>query len=116
TQVLLVDSVHCRDVFKPFYLSTLQPLPDFLKCDYTKPQCLICDSLVSLTNQFKSIFSTPYNGGPVFNTNDLSDVQIKQNVLFGRFLNYRTCFQYTWMQYAEAAAGVNCGASTNRVV
>jgi YD repeat-containing protein len=102
-------STYCHYVFRPHYLSSPQPLPDFLKCGFVPKECLTCDNLVSLTNEFKTIFNVPYNGGPVFNATNLTDEQVKQNILFARFLNFRLGYQYTWMQYAQAAAA-NCNA------
>jgi hypothetical protein len=99
----------CVDV--PVYnipLPSPQPWPDFLKCNYTlSAKCLTCASLSSLTLEFKSLFGTPYNTAPVISTN-LTAQQISYNVLYQRFINYRTGFQYSWLDYARAASDSSC--------
>ena len=108
--------VNCHYQFVNYQLPSAEPLPDFLKCGFVPKKCLTCDTMVALTAEFKSIISAPYNGGPNFTGSNLTDDQIKQNILYARFLNFRTGFQYTWMEYAKAAANVNCSANGGGVV
>ncbi len=105
----------CQEVFAPNYLSSAQPLPEFLKCGFIPKECLTCDKLDDLTTEFKTIFGIPYNGGPVFTATDLTPEQINQNILFSRFLNFRMGFQYSWMQYSLAIAAATCSAGGSGV-
>lgn len=112
TQVYCTVETNCRWQFRPYVLNTPQPLPDYLKCGGWPPKgkCLTCDTLQALTAEFKLIFVPPYNAGPHFTGTNLTPDQIEQNILYARFLNFRTGFQYSWMQYAQAAATANCNA------
>ncbi len=98
----------CYTVFVPYTLSSPQPLPAFLKCGYVPAKCLTCDSMALYTAEFKTIFAAPYNAGPHFTAANLSQAQIEQNILYSRFLNFRTGFQYNWLEYAQAAAVAGC--------
>ncbi|NII28739.1 hypothetical protein HB364_26900 [Pseudoflavitalea sp. X16] len=89
-------------------LITPQPWPAFLKCGYTGGRrCLTCADLSSLTQAFKDSFDAPFDSAPVM-TSGLTPEQIGYNVLYQRFLNYRTGFQYNWLEYAQAAANAGC--------
>jgi RHS repeat-associated protein len=89
-------------------LITPQPWPAFLKCGYTGGRrCLTCADLSSLTQAFKDSFDAPFDSAPVL-TSGLTQEQISYNVLYQRFLNYRTGFQYNWLDYAQAAANAGC--------
>jgi RHS repeat-associated protein len=123
--IMCAVDTNCRWVFAPYTLSSPQPLPDFLKCGGWPPasKCMTCDSMVSLTTEFKTKFIAPYDNGPLFTSSNLTPEQIEQNILYARFLNFRTGFQYTWMQYAQASAATNCdplssggGGTTDLVV
>jgi RHS repeat-associated protein len=106
--------IDCRWVFAPYFLSSPQPLPDYLKCGGWPPQkkCLTCDSMFLRTTEFKTKFNTPYNAGPIFTGTNLTPEQIKQNILYSQYLNFKTGFQFGWMQYAQAAAAANCDPLT----
>src|SRR5205085_10939393 len=67
---------NCHTIFAPYYLSAPEPMPEFLKCGYGGPQCLSCSQMVTYTNEFKTKFSAPYNGGPNFGAGDLTPEQI----------------------------------------
>ncbi len=110
TTVTCWVEVNCRTAFVPFTLSSPQPLPDFLKCGGWPPKsrCLTCDSMVVRTTEFKTKFDSPVNSGPIFTGNNLTTAQINQNILYARFMNFRTGFQYNWMEYAQAASAANC--------
>ncbi len=98
----------CETTATSYNLISPQPMPEFLKCGFTgNAKCLDCAQLSSLTAEFKTQFSAPYNAGPVFSGNDLSPTNVRDNILFARFLNYRTGFQYGWMDYAKAAANAS---------
>ena len=97
----------CTD-YSYFPLATPQPMPGFLKCGFAANSCITCEKLSSLTAEFKGLFSSSYNGGPVFNGTDLSVNDIRDNVLFAQFLNYRTGLQLTWLDYAKASKAVGC--------
>ncbi len=91
-----------------------QPLPDFLKCGASPaPRCLTCSDLKALTQEFKSYFVTPYNIAPVFDSADLSQTSIESNLNYQRFINYRTGFQYSWIDYAKAAAAATPACNLN---
>jgi RHS repeat-associated protein len=98
------DGQDCSYKFIPFNLPSPQPLPEFLKCGYSgKFRCVDCKTLSQYTAEFKQLFSSTYNQAPIFNGINLTDEQLASNVLYAKFLNYRTGFQYNWMVYAKAA-------------
>jgi hypothetical protein len=83
-------------------------MPDFMKCGFTGSQrCITCADLSTLTGEFKTQFASPYNNGPIFTGASLSDDDITKNILYSRFINFRTGFQFSWMQYAAAAASAS---------
>lgn len=87
-------------VFKPVLLPTYEPLPPFLNCGYQKP-CITCDKLVNvITPEFRTLFPS-YSGVPYLDSTATDD-QSKQNALWARFLNYRTGFSKSTMEYMTA--------------
>ena len=106
----------CQEQGGTQFLAAAEPLPQFLKCGFTPRECLTCDKLTTLTNEFKTIFDSPYDGGPVFTGTNLTPEQIDQNNLFARFLNFRMGFQYGWMQYSQALAAATCNEGGSGVV
>lgn len=107
--VLCAVDTNCRWVFNPYILNEPQPLPEFLKCGGWPPsKCLTCDTMVLRTTEFKTKFDPPVNSGPVFTAGILTPEQIQQNILYARYLNFITGYQYSWMEYAQAAATANC--------
>ncbi|MBS1512422.1 MAG: hypothetical protein JST86_16370, partial [Bacteroidetes bacterium] len=95
-------------IFRPVYLPSYEPLPAFLNCGYVKP-CITCSQLVDvLTPEFRTIFSA-YSGVPYLDST-ATDAQSKQNALWARFLNYRTGFTKTTMEYLTAYR--NCTLDT----
>lgn len=99
----------CYWKFNPYVLSEPQPLPEFLKCGGWPPaKCLTCDTLVALTDSFKLKFDPPVNSGPVFTAGSLTPEQVQQNILYAQYLNFKTGYQYTWMEYAQSVAAANC--------
>ena len=97
----------CNAVPKILYypLPQPQPLPEFLKCGFTgNAFCVNCAQLSSLTAEFKTALPAPYNAGPVFTGVNLTADQVVKNSSYARFINYRTGMQYSWMEYAKAAA------------
>jgi RHS repeat-associated protein len=84
-----------------FQLPEEQPLPSFLVCNADiNTHCLTCAGLSQLTGEFCSIFTA---AAPNFTGNNLSTADVERNVLFARFINFRTGFQYSWIDYAKAA-------------
>ncbi len=114
TTILCPVLIDCRWVFAPHFLSSPQPLPNYLQCGGWPPQnkCLTCDSMFLRTTEFKTKFNTPYNAGPIFTGTNLTPEQIKQNILYSQYLNFKTGFQFGWMEYAQAAAAANCDPLT----
>ncbi len=93
-------------------LALPQPLPAFLTCGFNGgSRCITCDSMRSLTAQFKSYFPSPYNTAPVL-SGTLDTTQLGYNALFAKFVNYRTGLQYGWLDYAKAAASAGCDLSS----
>ncbi|MBO9205234.1 MULTISPECIES: RHS repeat-associated core domain-containing protein [Niastella] len=88
-------------------LASPQPLPGFLKCGFTAANnCISCATLSALTAEFKMLF--PGYNAAVFSSEDLTANDIRDNVLYAQFLNYRTGLQLTWMDYAAKAKASNC--------
>ncbi len=87
-----------------------QPLPAFMECGYvnTNNSCLSCAQLSSLVAEFKTQLGPPYNQGPLFTGSDLTPTHIRNNIIFQKFVNYRTGFQYNWIDYANAATATGC--------
>lgn len=113
------------NTINPYPLTSPQPMPAFLKCGYEAgSKCITCAQISTLTGEFKQLFPSPYNGGPVFTGDDLTTDNIRDNVLFAQFLNFRTGLQLTWIDYAKAAAAGSCdlaqygnnGAATQQIV
>ncbi|MES2649395.1 MAG: RHS repeat-associated core domain-containing protein [Bacteroidota bacterium] len=97
----------CRDTAFMYPLSAPHALPSFLKCGFEgSKRCYSCGDLRTLTADFKIAFpASPFNNAPVFlATNTLSEENILQNQLFARYLNFKTGMQYSWADYANAAA------------
>lgn len=95
----------CDSTGTIYTLPVAQPLPEFLKCGFTgSARCLDCAQLSSLTAEFKTQFTSPYNAGPVFTVGDLTPTNTRDNILYAKFINYRTGFQFGWIDYAKAAA------------
>jgi RHS repeat-associated protein len=106
-------SYNCRTrvctTVNPYPLATAQPMPDFLKCGFvSNAKCFTCAQISSLVSEFKTAIPSPYNAGPVFTGSDLDTNSIKYNILFAKFVNYRTGMQYSWLEYAQAAAKTGC--------
>ncbi|WP_166437312.1 RHS repeat domain-containing protein [Niastella caeni] len=97
----------CNTV-NPYPLTSAQPMPDFLNCGFDAKGCVTCATLSSLTADFKALMPAPYNAGPVFADSNLTATNIRDNIAYAQFLNYRTGLQYTWMDYAKAAAAAGC--------
>ena len=90
-------------------LPIVQNMPAFLKCGFkVKDNCLSCAELSAFTGAFKDSIPSPYDGGPFFTGNDLSAASIRENILYAKFINYRTGFQKSWMDYAQAASAAGC--------
>jgi RHS repeat-associated protein len=100
----------CASTGGSFALSSVQPMPAFLKCGSTSPQkCVSCAALSSLTQEFKTKITSPdFNLGPFTGTDSLSEHQISSNILWAQFINYRTGYQYSWMDYLQKASQNNC--------
>ncbi|MEP6556096.1 MAG: DUF6443 domain-containing protein, partial [Ferruginibacter sp.] len=94
-------------VFQPIVLPHVEPLPDILKCGSVNVNhCLSCAALSNYLIEFKLAFG---NMQPVFTgINELTGTEVEINKSFARFLNYRTGFQFTWMDYAKAADSTGC--------
>ena len=110
----------CRDTVVTYPLAEPQVLPEFLKCGFVKiSRCLTCDSLSAFTSRFKTYLGTnaPYLGS------NLDSNQIKENILFAKYLNYYSGLQYNWQDYVKAAVTAGCplvngaaGAGGNQTV
>jgi YD repeat-containing protein len=99
----------CTTALSVIPLPSPQPMPEFLKCGFVAgSRCVTCAQLSTLTNDFKTWFPAPYNAGPVFTGTDLTPTNIRDNNTFQRFINYRTGFQFNWMEYAQAASIAGC--------
>ncbi|WP_166437314.1 RHS repeat-associated core domain-containing protein [Niastella caeni] len=92
-----------------FPLNVSQPLPAFLECGFVaSSNCLTCAQLSNLVAEFKVQSGSPYNAGPVFTGSDLTPANIRDNIYFQKFLNYRTGYQYNWMDYVQLAVAAGC--------
>jgi RHS repeat-associated protein len=97
-------ALNCKEAL-PYILPQPLPLPNFLKCGYVpNPPCLSCAGLSSLTGEYKAAFTTAVNAAPIFTGTNLTTAQVASNMSYARFINYRTGYQFTWLQYAQAAA------------
>jgi RHS repeat-associated protein len=102
----------CHTVYQPYPLGSPQPLPAFLTCGFSTNHCISCAQLSAFTAEFKSTFATPHNVAPLNGTN-FTDDEVKSHILFANFLNYRTGFQFNWIEYVQAATAANCNVFTN---
>jgi RHS repeat-associated protein len=88
----------------PYTLAQPVPLPDFLKCGYVRnPRCVSCAGLSTLTGEYKTKFAAQVNTAPIFTGTNLTASQVEYNMNYARFINYRTGFQYNWLDYSKAA-------------
>jgi RHS repeat-associated protein len=97
-------------------LTVPQPLPTFLECGYVNnnnSKCLTCTQMDSLVAQFKKQIGAPYNQGPVFTGNNITQTNIRDNIIFAKFVNYKTGFQYNWIDYANGTAIAGCNLAGN---
>jgi RHS repeat-associated protein len=105
TQGACIDRV-CANAGNHFTLADPQPMPAFLKCGFTdRIRCLDCAGLSNYITLLKNDFlNTPYIPEPRFTGADLTIKNIQDNILFAQFVNYRTGFQYLWIDYAKKAS------------
>lgn len=114
--ILSACTSDCRKIFTPINLPDVVVMPPFLSCGYQKP-CISCAKLDSLTNEFKTIY--PNLTGVPYLADTLSATQSDQDGLWTRFLNYRTGFSKTTLEYmsayqackADSTCGVNAGVN-----
>lgn len=99
----------CEDLIEngdTSFISLEEPiiLPNVLKCDYV-PQinCISCAGISGYIAEFKSLFVSPASAPPHFTATDLTPEQVSQNSNLARFINFRTGFQFDWLQYFKAA-------------
>ncbi len=97
-------------VYTPIPLSAFVSMPAFLDCGYQKP-CMSCAQLSMLTTQFKSLYPA-YSGVPYL-TSSATDAQVQRNNLWARFLNYRTGFSLSVLDYMVAIKNCNLDSSSN---
>jgi RHS repeat-associated protein len=89
----------------PYTLPKPLPLPDFLKCGYVKnPACISCAGLSTLTGEYKNKFAPQVSNAPIFTGTNLTRLQVQYNMNYARFINYRTGYQFGWLDYSKAAA------------
>jgi RHS repeat-associated protein len=101
--------VNCNTSMTPYVLPVPQPLPDFLKCGYDgNAHCISCAGLSTLTGEFKLKFAPASNTAPVFTGTSLSPAQLEYNMNYARFINYCTGFQFSWLEYSQAANTATC--------
>ena len=91
--------VVCTTTFNPIHLSQVVIIPSFLACDYHKP-CITCGRLDSLTEEFRLKF--PDFAAVPFKDSIITEEQSNQNGLLGRFLNYKTGFSKSIVDYLNA--------------
>lgn len=109
----------CTTTSTTFALITPQPFPDFMKCGgMTAAKCLDCAQISSLVGEFKSVYPAPYDAAPDFTSTNLSRSTLRNNIMFEQFVNYRTGYDYSWIEYAKAASAASCnlanyGANAN---
>jgi RHS repeat-associated protein len=90
-------------------LLTGQPKPAFLNCGFNGPYCINCAQLSQLISDYKAYFNgLPCAAAPVLSDDGLTSEEISYNETFALFANYRTGFQYSWLQYVKAADGAEC--------
>ncbi|MBC7507157.1 MAG: hypothetical protein H7320_00170, partial [Ferruginibacter sp.] len=95
----------CDTTYQVYILPQPQPLPDFLKCGYTSSsRCVSCVQLSNYTAEYKIKFAPAPNTAPIFTGTNLSPAEVQHNMNYARFINYRTGFQYDWLQYSQAAS------------
>ncbi|WP_153799838.1 DUF6443 domain-containing protein [Foetidibacter luteolus] len=107
-EIYYSDTMRCDT---PYYYTLLkpQPLPEFLRCGFRYTErCLTCTGLSTLVAEFKEKFPDPYDRAPVVDTVNVGDDTLQYNLLFERFMNFRTGYSYTWREYANAARNAEC--------
>lgn len=94
-------------VYHQYTLTVPQPLPGFLVCGFSgAPECLTCSAVNTNSNDFVKLFGLPdgYTTVPLLpaGTNVLTQQEIDYNVLYARYLNYKTGMQQSWNDYQNA--------------
>jgi YD repeat-containing protein len=107
-----------RSCNMPIILPQPEPKPRFLNCGFNpnSTRCITCAVFSSHTKEFKEQqFATGtynYSNAPHFYTGAaLTPQQLKENLLYAQFINYRTGFQFSWADYAQAAGSAACNVS-----
>src|SRR5690606_12835337 len=94
-------------ILASYPLPAIELLPVFMQCGFTSQGCTGCDSLGRWTEEFKNIQfpapGFPQHAAPVRDTVNLTPEQIEMNMLWARFINYRSGMQYGWVDYLRAA-------------
>ncbi|UAY53240.1 RHS repeat domain-containing protein [Ferruginibacter albus] len=93
--------------FAPF--SYPQPIPDYLQCNYVR-ECLTCSQLSSYIQQYYDQFHILPVFAPADNIS-FTESEIAINESFARFVNYKTGFQLTWLDYFKKANENGCTLS-----
>jgi|GEM_PF-612151 len=89
-----------------YHLPVAQPLPYFLTCGYVDQQaCLSCKQLSDLLTSFKQTFPT---AAVAFHEGNVREDSAAWNSLFQRFVNFRTGYNYTWLDYYSHAKASGC--------
>ncbi len=106
---LTCSITYCDTLYTPYQLPHAEPLPDFLKCGYVyNDPCISCSGISAYTAQFKALFTPQANTAPIFTGTSLTPDQLLYNANYARFINYRTGFQFNWLDYSQAANTAGC--------
>jgi len=109
---VICSITRCDTTYSPYILTQPQPVPDFLKCGYiNNPRCISCAVLSDYTAEYKAKFTAQVNTAPLFTGSNLTPAQVQYNMNYARFINFKTGFQYNWIDYSQAA--VNATPSCN---
>ena len=105
----------CDTTSYTYTLPQIQPLPEFLTCGYVNlnEHCLTCKKLGALTTEFRTLFPA-YSASPKFDHALLSDDELKRNVLYEQFINFRTGFSYNWINYSQAIQAAACDITADQ--
>jgi hypothetical protein len=89
----------CTRLFTPIVLPAVVVIPQFLNCGYVKP-CITCGKLDSLTAAFRVLYPA-YSAVPYLDST-ATDAQGSENMLWARYLNYKTGFSKNALDYMMA--------------
>jgi RHS repeat-associated protein len=90
-------------------------IPQFIKCGFNPSErCISCIQMKQLVADYKTYFSgKPWAVAPVLSSDTLINVELEANIIFGKFVNYKTGLQFSWLDYLQAINKAPCSIDSS---